>query len=127
METAQTCTGPCGLALPRKSFNGRTHCRRCETKRVADCKKEKADNGICIECLTAPALDGLKRCDACLVRINNRRIRNVYGISAEQYAELFKAQDERCAICRCPGTTRRYRHRPLSIDHCRKSGAIRGL
>lgn len=49
------------------------------------------------------------------------RIGRTYGITAEEYAALFAAQDGRCAICR---QQRSYR---LNVDHNHKSGAVRGL
>lgn len=45
-----------------------------------------------------------------------------YGITSEQYAAVFAAQNGRCAIC-----DRRETRRQLSIDHCHKSGLFRGL
>lgn len=44
-----------------------------------------------------------------------------YGLAKGEYETLFKAQDGRCAIC---GGKRRER---LSVDHCHKTGLIRGL
>src|SRR6266540_3141358 len=50
-----------------------------------------------------------------------RRIEETYGITNEEYDILFAAQGGCCAIC---GGTRRQK---LSIDHCHKTGRIRGL
>lgn len=46
-----------------------------------------------------------------------------YGITIEQFAEMSTAQGDLCVICRQPpkGKTR------LSVDHCHKTGKIRGL
>jgi hypothetical protein len=49
------------------------------------------------------------------------RILARYGLSSRDYARLFEAQGGRCAICQ--ETRRSY----LSIDHCHKTEAIRGL
>lgn len=51
----------------------------------------------------------------------NRRILETYGLTEDEYNVLFEAQDGRCAICL--GT----RKQRLSVDHCHKTGAIRGL
>ncbi|MFF7588604.1 endonuclease VII domain-containing protein [Kitasatospora purpeofusca] len=48
-------------------------------------------------------------------------MREVYGLAAGEYDRLFVAQGGACAIC---GGTRKQR---LSVDHCHKTGAIRGL
>ena len=51
-----------------------------------------------------------------------------FGITPEKYAELFKSQNGTCAICTNPETaTRLGKVKALSVDHCHKSGAIRGL
>lgn len=44
-----------------------------------------------------------------------------YGISGEDYERLLAAQNGTCAICQ------QKQERLLSVDHCHKSGAVRGL
>jgi len=51
-----------------------------------------------------------------------------FGITPEQYAEMFQSQNGVCAICNQPETaTRLGKVKALAVDHCHKSGAIRGL
>jgi hypothetical protein len=55
-----------------------------------------------------------------------------YGITLEEYDRLFKAQDGKCAICkqverRVVNHSRDKESRRLSLDHCHKTGKIRGL
>lgn len=47
------------------------------------------------------------------------------GLTPEQHAKMFKKQKGKCAICRTPpaGEWRKSLH----IDHCHKTGKIRGL
>jgi len=48
-----------------------------------------------------------------------------YGISVEQYEAMLKQQSGCCAICKkAPGENARGR---LHVDHCHKTGKIRGL
>lgn len=49
-----------------------------------------------------------------------------YGISAAEFDRLFEAQRGACGICqrRDGGDRRGYR---LSVDHCHRTGAVRGL
>lgn len=45
-----------------------------------------------------------------------------YRLTVEQRDELFKKQNECCAICKTNQDTRGF-----SVDHCHKTGKIRGL
>lgn len=50
-------------------------------------------------------------------------VEKTYGITAEQYDALYKAQGGRCAICRrATGAARR-----LAVDHNHQTGEVRGL
>lgn len=51
-------------------------------------------------------------------------IRRQYGITLEQYEEMLKAQDYKCAIC---GNEDEVEGRRLAIDHCHIGGHVRGL
>lgn len=46
-----------------------------------------------------------------------------YGLTAEDYDEIYEYQNGRCYICQhATGRTKR-----LSVDHCHATGMIRGL
>lgn len=50
----------------------------------------------------------------------------VYGITPEQYDEMLAAQGGHCAIC--PRTQQsNVGKRRLAVDHCHKTGRVRGL
>ena len=51
-----------------------------------------------------------------------QQILQKYGLSPEGYMELLRVQDNKCAICGSEPT--RFR---LSVDHCHKTGKVRGL
>lgn len=51
-----------------------------------------------------------------------KRIRETYGITSNQYYSLFKMQNKVCAICKKPSINRR-----LCVDHDHKTGKVRGL
>lgn len=55
------------------------------------------------------------------VRADNLR---QYGISIEQYNEMFSKQEGRCAIC---GRHQVEFKKRLAVDHCHKTEAVRGL
>lgn len=52
-----------------------------------------------------------------------------YGISISEYAEMYRKQDGKCAICHHPETTKDHRGelRVLAVDHCHDTGAVREL
>jgi Recombination endonuclease VII len=53
-----------------------------------------------------------------------------YGLTREEYAALYKKQKGRCAICRKKETNvdrKTGRVKRLVVDHCHKTGEIRGL
>ena len=58
-----------------------------------------------------------------------------YGLEPERFKELLVQQDNKCAICRCdfvhieeekPAGRRRNRSN-INVDHCHKTGVVRGL
>lgn len=53
-------------------------------------------------------------------RIYRRYVKRVYGISEEDYEEMLRAQDGKCAICR-------NRVERMLVDHCHRSKRNRGL
>lgn len=57
--------------------------------------------------------------------VRRRALQFSYGITVEDYAKLFKAQKGKCAICGTTDPGQGKKH--LCVDHCHKTGAIRGL
>lgn len=52
-----------------------------------------------------------------------KRLILIYGITAAEYWAIYEFQGGKCYICqRATGTRKR-----LSVDHCHKTGVIRGL
>ena len=62
--------------------------------------------------------------------INNKekrrkyRLKGAYGITVEEYNNLYTKQKGQCAIC---GSDKCITGRRLSVDHCHKTGKVRGL
>lgn len=52
----------------------------------------------------------------------NERLQRQYSITEEQYEAIFQKQGGRCAICRC-----QQHYQRLAVDHCHKTGMVRGL
>lgn len=57
-------------------------------------------------------------------KIRSKTIAKTYGITVEQYDDMFKRQGEKCAIC---GIHQKDLIKRLFIDHDHKSGKIREL
>lgn len=47
-----------------------------------------------------------------------------YNLSIEEYDKLLLEQNYKCAICRTPQSDLK---RSLAVDHCHKTGKVRGL
>lgn len=54
---------------------------------------------------------------------HERHILETYGITSEEYWEIYRAQGGCCYICRRAKGARK----KLSVDHCHKTGMVRGL
>ena len=55
--------------------------------------------------------------------IRKRQLMEKFGISLEKYNEIFKKQKGVCAICSQKCET----GKQLAVDHCHKTGKVRGL
>ena len=54
---------------------------------------------------------------------HERHILETYGVTIEEYWDIYRAQGGCCYICRrAKGTKKK-----LSVDHCHSSGVVRGL
>lgn len=57
--------------------------------------------------------------------VRNIRLKNKFGITVEQFDQMSLAQDHKCAICSYPAS--KMFHKVLYVDHCHKTGIVRGL
>ena len=51
-------------------------------------------------------------------------LKKLYGFTLDEWNEMFDAQDGKCAIC---GKHQTEIGKTLGVDHCHKTGKIRGL
>ena len=54
-----------------------------------------------------------------------RSLRQRYGLTVEDYERMLKLQGGKCALCGALPPQGRNKH--LAVDHCHKTGVIRGL
>jgi hypothetical protein len=59
----------------------------------------------------------------------NRRRRTLgkYGLTVEQFNELFERQRGGCSLCGMPIVRESHRADSAQVDHCHKTGKVRGL
>ena len=56
------------------------------------------------------------------------KLKERYGINLEEYNRLFAIQNGMCALCNREETsTRNNKPKLLAVDHCHKTGKVRGL
>ena len=98
----------CGTCKEEKEgslfTNSKSRCRPCDNARK---RKER-----------------MTQKDKYLLRDRKKWLKRNYNISLEQYIELFNAQQGRCKICSVHQAELPYN---LAVDHCHKTGKVRGL
>ena len=92
---------------------GRRSCGRCGVD-VPEAVG-RPGTAVCADCRRSPARDRREYEQL-------RRLRR-YGITQDDYDEMLRAQDGRCATCRTdnPGP------KGFTIDHCHKTGRVRAI
>lgn len=101
-------------------------------KSCSKCGKQKPLTGFN---RNAASPDGRRpNCKDCQVQLTftsrrNRKLLLRYGVTPERYNELFREQGGVCTICGLPETALSNNGAPrqLAVDHCHKTGRVRGL
>ncbi len=99
-----------------------------------NCKEEKSSRDFYFRNKKTGRLSSTcKECDKARVkarhqanpqRTKNNDLKRTYGITIEEHKRMFQEQNGVCAICGCKGDGR---WKTLCVDHCHKTGKIRGL
>ncbi len=101
MKVCQTCK----KHKPRTEFYGGGSYPRCKTCDKEAGAKYKTESPVKFEHSR-----------------NKKRLKHAYGLEWEDYLELSETQDNVCKIC-----GRGNKGWLLAVDHCHKTGRIRGL
>lgn len=81
-----------------------------------------------ISTVTETAFDGTKKRVPCKAKQQEYGLMRYYGMTMAEYAEMFHTQNGVCAICGKPEDRKANgKVRPMPVDHCHTTGAIRGL
>ena len=107
-------------------------CNKCgETKEIHEfvkCKKSKTGyRKVCKDCRRTQQRQWMdENSDHFKALCRKQHLKVRYGITPEDYEEMLSKQKGKCAICdrqgQSPGNKRL-----LDVDHCHKTGKIRGL
>ncbi len=93
------------------------------TKRCPDCGETKPRSAYYKEKARRDGLQGY--CKSCRdVQIRRNNLRRKYGITTDDYDEMYRAQRGCCWIC---GTHQSALKRRLNVDHDHDSGDVRAL
>ena len=110
----------CGEAKPPEQFShSPLRCRSCEVVRVREWKKR---NRLKTAAYAASPKGRIVE--------KRARLKRVYGLALEEHEEMKERQGNLCAICGEPESSpsgRSAKVSELAIDHCHKTGAVRGL
>ncbi len=104
---------------------------KTKTRRCSKCRKDRTLDLFFIKKEKNPKYFRFNSpCKICMREHNKQRkdylrnyhlIRN-FGISEDQYNEILEKQDGKCKICNKHPSVKK-----LAVDHCHKTGKIRGL
>ena len=105
-------------------------------KNAKTCKYGKAN--LCLNCKKKRQTKlWLKNSEGKVCRRNkpngvrrDRKEKNLkfhYGIKNKEYWKMFQEQQGQCSICGCYANSERNFYNELVVDHCHKTGKVRGL
>jgi hypothetical protein len=105
---------------------GLSYCPKCnKTKPLDDFNKDvHAAFGIAIYCKKCNRKKGRKRYQTHKNEHKNNQLKNDFGISLNEYNEMLKQQNDKCAIC---GKSSEENKPMLAVDHDHKTNKVRGL
>lgn len=120
MQTSKICP-KCKTDKPiteywqRKTRQGRqpaSRCKPCSTQANRDWRKKKPDYEK-------------RRYQASKLETRERHLVRKYGVDLAAYDQMLTKQNGKCAIC--SKLARQENYGVLHVDHCHKTGAVRGL
>lgn len=103
---SKKCTGECGLVQPLKNFY-----------KIKSAKRGKTyTDGICKTCRKAQRQQWLTNKFG---RSNGYELKKLYGLTVEQFDQMFAEQDGLCKICE--------KSKATHVDHNHETKEVRGL
>jgi hypothetical protein len=114
---------------------GRKNVKFCSVE-CYSLRNYKNGNRICLNCGEATPISEMSkssktksglnaRCKKCQSKYSRERnLKRNFNLSESEYQSMFAAQKGCCAIC---GKSRNSSGKKLAVDHCHKTGKVRGL
>ena len=107
-------------------------CIGCKETKPADqfTRHPRMASGLRSRCRACTSVQARQWQSSNAAEVLRRHLEKHYGITLEQYEELFRLQGGRCAICNDPpatGLSGRGKANRLVVDHDHDTGAVRGL
>lgn len=110
--------------------NGLKECKICKIKKPKEdyYKSNTYKSGYRPECIKCCGEKG-KKYPKTKEQIRASRLKTAYGITLEDFDKMFVEQGGVCAICKLPQTVENRKGvvSHLCVDHCHKTGKVRGL
>lgn len=104
---------------------GQSHCPKCgQIRDISEFNKDKSTAfGVAIYCKHCNKVDSKIRYRDNKDKFQAYGLKRKFGLTVEQFQNLLGAQGNVCAIC---ASTFKPNKRP-SVDHCHKTGKVRGI
>lgn len=104
---------------------GKSYCPKCNEIKPLDefLKDSYTAFGISIYCKECHRKKGKVRYTLHKSEHQDNRLKKKFGITLQEYTDLFKKQGERCAICKKDNKT----NKMFPVDHCHKTNEVRGV
>lgn len=122
-DRALKCRGLCSACYQRfkASPDWKQKGRPARVNTCGHPDKPHVSHGMCGACATRARRDRNRQADK--TKRRDYQLRKTYGISLDEFNAMYKAQGNRCALCRKEIPVERHRH----VDHCHDTGRIRGI
>ena len=104
---------------------GKSYCPKCNQTKTLDefLKDSYTTFGISIYCKDCHKQKGKERYKLHKDKYRNYNLKKQFGISLQEYTDMFEKQGKRCAICKKENNSKT----PFPLDHCHKTLKVRGI
>ena len=99
-------------------------CRKCKIRKSVErfCKNKRMVDGFDRICRSCKSKANKKYYPKGKSGHKDARLQRMYGISLDDFNDMYEEQRGVCKLCGAEGKTK-----GLSVDHCHKTGRVRGL